>query len=186
VYHFPELIKAKKSDNFAQRIMKAGWQIPTITVLVLGIFLSGQALAEETVYFLFRHAEKSLESDDPGLSENGKKRARSIGLYLEQAGITRIFSSDYKRTRETVEPASEATGIEIEIYDPRDLDGFAEELEEMSGTIAIAGHSNTTPELAALISGQNTQSMLETDYDWLYTIVKYENGETILKVSQQE
>ncbi|MEJ8569824.1 SixA phosphatase family protein [Elongatibacter sediminis] len=153
-------------------------------VFLLGSLVTGPAHADETIYILFRHAEKTTERPDPGLSEAGKKRAASIGAYLQRMGVTRIFSSDYKRTRATVEPFSEATGISIEIYDPGDLDGFAETLSGMSGTIAISGHSDTTPELAALISGKATKPMPETDYDRLYTIIRTQDGETALNVSR--
>jgi len=80
-------------------------------------------------------------------------------------------------------PLSVATGIEIEIYDPLDLPGFAAHLKEMEGVIVISGHSNTTPELTALLSGQETEPMDESEYDRLYMVEK--SGEeftvTILK-----
>ena len=100
-------------------------------------------------------------------------------------GVTRIFSSDYKRTRDTVGPLSEATGIEIEIYDPRDLPGFAEQLKEMDGVIIISGHSNTTPELTALLTGYETEPMSEHEYDRLYQVI-ITGGETILSVKKQD
>ena len=155
-------------------------------VFVIGLFLSGPVLAGEAVYILFRHAEKMIDGHDPELSYEGKKRALSISKYLEQAGVSRIFSSDYQRTRETVAPVSAMTGIPIEIYDPRNLEDFAQELKKMSGTIAVSGHSNTTPELAALISGEITKPMPETEYDRLYIIRRTDGGEYTIKVSRQE
>jgi len=174
-------------NAFADQAMGRKLHLHTLAAfLALGLALPGLALAEETIYILFRHAEKTTESEDPGLSDEGKNRALAIGSFLQQAGVTRIFSSDYKRTRETVEPVSEDMGIEIEIYDPRDLGDFAKALRDMSGVIAISGHSNTTPELAALVSGQPTEPMPETEYDRLYTIIRSRGGETIVNVSQQE
>lgn len=162
------------------------WSMPMVIALALGFFLLSPAYAQETVYVLFRHAEKARQSPDPGLTAYGQERAVALGSYLQQAGVTRIFSTDYTRTRETVEPLSAATGIEIEFYDPRDLEGFADQLKGMSGTIAISGHSNTTPELAALISGQATEPMSETEFGRLYTVIRKKNGTTTLNVSQRD
>lgn len=162
------------------------WSAAVALTLALGLFLPFPVLAHEAVYFLFRHAEKSTEGADPGLTEHGKERARAIGSHLQRAGVTRIFSSDYNRTRETVEPLSKATGIEIEFYDPRDLEGFARQLMGMSGTIAVSGHSNTTPELATLISGKTTELMTETDYGKLYVVVRKPGGETTVEVTDTD
>jgi len=151
--------------------------------LVFSFLAPATGFAGETVYYLFRHAEKLADGPDPGLTDEGYARAFYLAGILQKAGVTRIFSSDYTRTRETVTPLSEATGIEIEIYDPRDLVGFAERLKEMGGIIAVSGHSNTTPELTALLSGHDTETMDESEYDRLYRVEKLEDefNLTVLK-----
>jgi len=158
-----------------------------VRLLLILVFLSpGLASAGETVYYLFRHAEKMAEGSDPNLTEEGHARAQNLAEMLKDAGVTRIFSSDYNRTKETVGPLAEATGLEIEIYDPRDLAGFAEQLKSMDGVIVVSGHSNTTPELTALLSGQETEPMPETEYDRLYQVILTDEGESILNVTRQK
>lgn len=143
--------------------------------LVFSFLAPATALAGEAVYYFFRHAEKIAGGENPrdlGLTDEGITRAENLVELLEDTGVTRIFSSDYIRTRDTVAPLSVATGIEIEIYDPRDLPGFAALLKEMEGVIVISGHSNTTPELTALLSGHETEPMDEDEYDRLYMVEK--------------
>lgn len=154
--------------------------------LVFSFLAPATAFAGEAVYYLFRHAEKIEGGEnprDPGLTDEGITRAENLVELLEDTGVTRIFSSDYIRTRETVAPLSAATGVAIEIYDPRDLPGFADSLKEIDGVIVISGHSNTTPELTALLSGHLTEPMEESEYDRLYRVER--SGEeftlTVLK-----
>lgn len=156
-----------------------------LTGLALGLIFSQNAHAGDTVYYLFRHGEKVADVPDPGLTVEGQARAEKLAELLKDAGVTRIFSSDYNRTRETVAPLAAATGIAIEIYDPRDLEGFARDLKGMDGVIVISGHSNTTPELAALISGQETEPMPESEYDRFYMVVLTDDGESVLNVTKQ-
>ncbi|MEE8296167.1 MAG: phosphoglycerate mutase family protein [Sphingomonadales bacterium] len=157
--------------------------IPCLT-LAFFFVLPAASMAGETVYYLFRHAEKLADNPDPGLTEEGLARAENLAAMLKTAGVTRIFSSDYKRTRDTAGPLSEATGIEIEIYDPRNLPGFAEQLKEMDGVIIISGHSNTTPELTALLSGYETEPMEETEYDRLYMVTFFEGSIRLNTIKQ--
>lgn len=171
--------------------MKNSKTLKSLGVIFLGLSLAfpgalwaGGGADEDTVYFLFRHAEKLADSDDPGLTGEGIARAEYLARYLGNEGVTRIFSSDYKRTRDTVAPLAAATGIEIEIYDPRDLPGFAEKLKEMDGVIIVAGHSNTTPELTALLSGYETEPMEESEYDRLYMVTFYEDGIRLNTIKQ--
>ena len=147
-----------------------------IVPILLFIFalIAAPASAGSAVYYLFRHAEKVADVKDPGLTGEGKARARYLVEFFKDKGVTDIFSSDYIRTRETVAPLSEATGIPVEIYDPRDLEGFASQLRELEGVIVISGHSNTTPELTALLTGQETEPMDESEHDRLYQVCRSE------------
>ena len=106
------------------------------------------------VVFLVRHAEKKLDDGkDPELSEDGEKRTADLAEALRSADIQHVHSTDYKRTRNTAEPIAKSAGLEIEKYDPRDLEGFAKKLKESGGRHLVVGHSNTTPELTKLLGG---------------------------------
>ncbi|MDX1570386.1 MAG: phosphoglycerate mutase family protein [Xanthomonadales bacterium] len=144
-----------------------------LLLLLLSLMMGSASVQAEAVFFLVRHAEKNPEPEhDPHLSTAGKARAETLAALLEDAGIGRIFSSDYSRTRETAAPLANRLGLEIEPYDPRRLEPFAEELLEMQGRVLVVGHSNTTPQLVRLLGGDAGPPIDEkTEYDRIYVIV---------------
>ncbi|MEP3889613.1 MAG: phosphoglycerate mutase family protein [Hellea sp.] len=125
----------------------------------------------DATYYLVRHAEKTTEKPDPALTEDGKQRAQDLAGRLANIPLTAIYSSDYTRTRNTAAPASKAQGLDVIIYDPRDLDGFAKSLLAQKGHILVVGHSNTTPQLSALLGGEAGEPIVEaTEYDRFYVL----------------
>ncbi|WP_457651455.1 SixA phosphatase family protein [Rhodocaloribacter sp.] len=137
---------------------------------------------ETAVVYLVRHAEAvspELRQDpkNPHLSEAGHMRAAHLAYVLGDAGITRILSTDFHRTRETARPLAEKLGLDVASYDPYDLPGFAEALRGMRGRILVAGHSNTTPKLVELLGGDPGPPIDEkTEYDRLYVVVLGADG----------
>ncbi len=129
------------------------------------------AQSDPTVVYLVRHAERAEDgTNDPPLSDEGRSRAELVGSMLRDAGLTRIHTTDYKRTRSTGEPVARATGVEMELYDPRDLAGFAERLRATPGRHLVLGHSNTTPDLVAALGGDPGTPIAEMEYDRLYIV----------------
>lgn len=130
--------------------------------------------------YLVRHAEK-LTGDalndlpdprDPPLTLAGQERAEALADLLASAEITRIWSTDTTRTRDTAQPLADRLGIEVEIYDASDLTAFAAQLtQETSGNALVVGHSNTTPGLADALGADPGAPIVEaTEYDRLYVI----------------
>lgn len=140
------------------------------------LLLSLPALAADI--YLVRHAEKVKDdSKDPDLTDLGKLRAANLAVVLKSAGIERIYSSDYKRTRDTASPLAKALDLEVELYDPKTLEPLASRLLKLEGNALIIGHSNTTPELAKLMGGDGgTPIVEEWEYDRLY-LLQTENGQ---------
>ena len=138
-----------------------------------------QAAPKTDEIFLVRHAEKTAEKTDPGLTEAGKARAVALADRLEGEGITHIHSSDYIRTRDTAAPLAARLGLDVEIYDAGDLPAMAEKLKAMPGRHLVVGHSNTTPQLTELLGGDGGTPIVEaTEYDRLY-IVTTKTGEPV-------
>jgi len=122
--------------------------------------------------YLVRHAEKQTDAtNDPDLTETGRLRAANLAVMLKSAEITRVFTTDFKRTRETAAPVAEVAGVEIEIYDPKALDSLAARLLESTDNALVVGHSNTTPELVDLLGGEGGPPIVEAwEYDRLYLL----------------
>jgi broad specificity phosphatase PhoE len=142
------------------------------TLLFLLLFscccICTQAQTTSTTYILLRHAEKGDDgTKDPELSEAGKHRAELLTKMLGKQKIDVIYSTPLKRTRNTVAPLALAKGLTIRDYDPSHLpDVLGEAQKFKGGTIVICGHSNTTPALLNLITGNKEEFKTFDDTDY--------------------
>jgi phosphohistidine phosphatase SixA len=151
--------------------------LPLSILVALGLLAPAPAAAqtaEGTVVIAVRHAERADDGadaqTDPTLSDIGDERARCLARTLEASGITRIFSTAYRRTMETAAPVAQLLGLTVEEYDPRALGEFAGELRGMGGVILVVGHSNTTPGLVEALGGDPVSPIDESEYERLYTV----------------
>jgi len=129
------------------------------------------------VVYLVRHAEPVYPPPadaphDPPLNAAGRERAQQLSHVLRDAGISRVLSTDLRRTTQTAGPLAERLGLTIEFYDPGALGVFAEELQAAaSGSFLVAGHSNTTPQLVSALGGEPGAPIDEkTEFDRLYVV----------------
>lgn len=147
--------------------------------LLSGAILAACATAappSEATYYLVRHAEKTKEQNDPGLTDAGRQRAQDLAVRLNGIPLSKIYSSDYKRTRDTAAPIAASKNLEVVIYNPRDLEGFSQKLLRETGHILVVGHSNTTPNLSEFLGGKSGAPIVEaTEYDRLYILKRYDN-----------
>ncbi len=122
--------------------------------------------------YLVRHAEKVDDgTKDPDLTEEGRLRAAALYETLISANIASVYSSDYKRTRNTAQPTAEKRNLPIQIYNPGALEDFSKELLSQKGDALVLGHSNSTPSLANhLLSKEVYESYDESEYDHIIII----------------
>lgn len=106
------------------------------------------------VFIVIRHGEKESNSKNPHLSEAGKKRAEKLAYLLSEVKIDKAYSSDFFRTRETLEPLLLYKNLKLSIYNPSDISGFVKnDLIFDNFKNIISGHSNTNSELINQICG---------------------------------
>lgn len=114
-----------------------------------------------TTYYVVRHAEKessttmyatTMTSDVP-LSAAGSQRAEALKTVLQKEHIKYIFSTNFIRTRSTVQPLATAMNIPIETYDQKDA-GFVNRLKSLDGNVLIVGHSNSVDDLVNELAGK--------------------------------
>jgi phosphohistidine phosphatase SixA len=153
-----------------------------LLALLLLTFVS-QASDSFTIY-LTRHAEKQLEQKDPHLTECGAQRAQQLAIILEKVEIATIYSTEYKRTMETAEPTAKLKDLAIQQYSPRKLALFAKELLKNKESALVVGHSNTTPQLSALLSQLNVSEITEKEYQNLYQIQISSSGKVLTLLTQ--
>ncbi|MBA2328967.1 MAG: histidine phosphatase family protein [Flavisolibacter sp.] len=130
-----------------------------------------------THYYVVRHAEKEyvnsdMMSTDVPLTKVGWERAEALKTTLENKKIQRIFSTSYIRTTSTAKPLSDAIGVQIEYYNPRDS-LFIGQLINLKQNVLVVGHSNTIDDLVNGLTGTNhLQDLPETQYGDLFVIKK--------------
>ncbi|WP_299009600.1 phosphoglycerate mutase family protein [uncultured Shewanella sp.] len=121
------------------------------TCVFLGFSQMAMANCLPEKIYLTRHAEKlHLKGErDPDLSEQGKARAQRIAAMFAKIKVDHLFSTDYKRTQQTLMPLSRVKNLVITSYDPRQGDDFIKQIKTnyCQQSVLIAGHSNTVPNM---------------------------------------
>ncbi len=146
-------------------------------LLLLTAVVSNDIAAQKdsvTRVFIIRHAEKADDgSKDPPLSETGKKRAAALAKTFSKTPVHGIYSTPYKRTRETVGVLSAQRGVAVENYNPMDVEAIQSLVLSQKGkTLVFVGHSNTVP----LMLNQLTQStqykdLAESEFDNIWILL---------------
>jgi 2,3-bisphosphoglycerate-dependent phosphoglycerate mutase len=121
-----------------------------------------------TTFILLRHAEKATDgTKDPDLTEVGKKRAKSLGKLLASTKIDAIYSTNFKRTQNTVAPLAQAHSISILNYDGAKMEEIDAMLAKFNGgTIVLSGHSNTTPAIVNYLTSHKEEFKTFDDADY--------------------
>jgi broad specificity phosphatase PhoE len=136
----------------------------------------------KTIYIV-RHAEKQLEGSDPELLYVGGVRATKLAQILEDKEIQHVFSTDYKRTRLTVEPTARASGVSIQSYDPGNHDQLVENLRSLEGNALVVGHSNTVSQLANYFVGEGEKfpDLTDLEYEYIYIVTLEPNSSSVVR-----
>lgn len=149
-----------------------------LALALIAIFTSSckQAVIQPIkTIFLVRHAEKESDgTTDPMLTLEGQKRAELLAKMLADVGVSKIYSSNYNRTKSTAEPLSKLLGVEIVIYDPKKQAELLKTIgESTDSAILIVGHSNSIPQLCNLFLAKEAyQALDESQYDHIFVINK--------------
>ena len=147
------------------------------------LFVSGCAgdAGELTTFILIRHAEKetsaSVDQNDPPLSAEGKQRAERVAKHIGKFHPGVIYSTNYKRTRDTVELLAKKRNKTIETYDaskPKDL--AAAILASKTKRFVVVGHSNTIPPLANLLTGKELFKNLQDSEHSVIWVIRMKDG----------
>ena len=141
-------------------------------ILLALLFLNisfGQKIC--TTYYFIRHAEKVDSSKNPDLSESGLKRAEVWNKIFSEVDFDEIYSTDYKRTVQTVSPTAATQSIQVKLYDPKNtlIEDFKQ--ETLGKKVLVVGHSNTIPKFVNQIINQNSFTDIEdTTFGNLYIV----------------
>lgn len=124
-------------------------------------------------FVVIRHAEKVDASRDPDLAPAGHARAVALaGVFADRAPDA-IYTTDFRRTRQTVQPTAAAHGLAPRVYDANQpAEAFAAALRAAHprGRVLVAGHSNTVPGIVAALCACAVPAMADTEYDRLSVV----------------
>jgi len=158
-----------------------------IMAVVVGFYAYTSVQADDQTIYLIRHAEKVQDgSRDPALTPLGHVRAATYAKYFADKGIEVVYSSNYIRNLDTVGPFAKASGLSIKIYDPSDLSNIAKIVIDGDQTALVAGHSNTTAELANILTGGSHETLDDRHYDRVYIITMSEDGTSSVTIEHVE
>jgi phosphohistidine phosphatase SixA len=134
-----------------------------------------------TTFILLRHAEKADTTRDTDLSEAGFERAERLKEMLQHLEIDAVYSTNYVRTKKTVEPLASHLKLPVQNYDYINSQSTVSNwLRRHDGeTVIVSGHSNTTPEFTNALMGREVleESFQESDYGNLIFVLIQENGQ---------
>jgi 2,3-bisphosphoglycerate-dependent phosphoglycerate mutase len=134
-----------------------------------------------TTYYFIRHAEKDrsdANNKNPNLVQEGILRAAKWSLVFDNVKFDAVYSTNYNRTKQTAQPTAEKNGLDITIYDPRNL--YSEDfISNTKGkTVLVVGHSNTTPQFVNTILGnEKYKSIDDSNNANLYIVTISGSGE---------
>jgi phosphohistidine phosphatase SixA len=145
-----------------------------------------EAAPAPTRIYVVRHAEKQAKEEaadpqDPPLTELGMSRADDLAKILGPQSIDAIYTTDYQRTRQTIEPLARDKRLESTIMEPKAFDLLVDKLDTFAGkTVVVSGHSNTVPELLAALGVEERVVLEDDDYGDLF-VVTIDGGEVELE-----
>ncbi|MEK7856072.1 MAG: phosphoglycerate mutase family protein [Acidobacteriota bacterium] len=134
--------------------MKTATSLLFLMFAAAGSIQQASAQSRNVTILLVRHAEKAdATSQDPELSAEGKQRAERLIKRIGKFRPGAFYSTNYKRTRDTLAPLAAKRKKEVQFYDARKPQDLIDQImKSKTKRFVVAGHSNTVPGLANLIS----------------------------------
>lgn len=125
-----------------------------------------------TTVYIVRHAEKVDESDSTNLSPAGRERATALAETLAGKGVDSIFTTPYRRTRQTAEPLAKRINVRSVAYPASPTSAIVDRVSRIRGkNVLVVGHSNTILPVAKGLGTQPTMPRIESgDFDNLFTV----------------
>jgi broad specificity phosphatase PhoE len=151
---------------------------PLIALSLVIICASQATYAQTKTIILVRHAEKAdATSVDPDLSPEGKQRAERLMKLVKKYRPGAIYSTDFKRTRETAAPMAARRKLQVLTYDAKKHQDLIDAImKSKTKRFMIVGHSNTIPGLANLLGKKDLFKNLDESEFGAIWVVRIKDG----------
>ncbi|HUG42664.1 MAG TPA: phosphoglycerate mutase family protein [Acidobacteriota bacterium] len=135
-----------------------------------------------TVVVIVRHAEKLDDSEDPPLSEKGRRRAELLAQILANMPVAGLYATQYLRTHETLAPLAERFQLPVhEVHSDSTPELVREILAQFRGRVVVtAGHSGSVPRILRELGAGDYPELDEKEYDRLFVAVVGSSDVTVL------
>jgi len=168
---------SKEKDRKRKRRRRRLQVLVIYTAIAICLAWFFELQATTTIIFV-RHAEQTNhEETDPSLNDAGKQRVAELTRQLVDAdvvaGIDAIWSTDLKRSVETVQPLADRLDLLINLYPVTDTEVVLETIlkKDKGKIILVVGHSNTVPAMIAnLGASKNVPPIAQNEFDNIYII----------------
>ena len=99
-------------------------------------------------------------------------RAAALARMLPSKGLDHVFATEFKRTRQTVEPAAKIAGQSVKVVSAGDPAGLVRRLMAMESgaTALVAGHSNTIGPILVALGLKGKVTITEQQHDDLFVV----------------
>ncbi|OIQ29151.1 MAG: phosphoglycerate mutase [Bacteroidetes bacterium MedPE-SWsnd-G2] len=137
--------------------------------------------SEVTTFYLIRHAEKDRSdaaNKDPNLTNDGSIRAEKWAKILKNVKFDGIYSTNYNRTKQTASPLAVQNDLKISLYEPGHMNSEVFMRISKGKNILIVGHSNTTPQTANKLLGEDRFSQIDDSNNGNLYIITIIDGKT--------
>jgi len=149
------------------------------TVLVMTL-IPALASAQKMV-ILTRHAERadgaatmtsaSGSPSDPLLSAAGTARAEKLAAMLVDANITAMFTTEFRRTKDTAAPPAARLKLPPEVVAGAQAAAMIDKIKaHAEDTVFVVGHSNTVPAIIKALGGPDV-TIGDAEYDNLFIYI---------------
>lgn len=161
-----------------------------ILLLIVTVLSISCNKEKQTKIYFVRHAEKVLSdpnNNNPELTAEGAQRAVNLSKIFEKIPLDAVFSTDFIRTKATVNPTAKTQNLKVQFYNDKDLKNEATQIlnSNKAKTVLIAGHSNTLLEMIEAMGAKRPIEKIEdTDYDNLFLVTINTDGTSEVTTSQ--
>jgi broad specificity phosphatase PhoE len=121
-------------------------------------------------YYVMRHLNTPAGERDPDLLPEGQRLAAALPARLAAHPPRTIFVSSFRRTQQTAAAVAARWRLTPIVYDPADTPGLVARVRAATGPVLIVGHSNTVPDIVALLGGTRPAPLTHPDFGDLWIL----------------
>ncbi len=131
-----------------------------------------------STYYFIRHAEKDMsdpENVDPELNQAGLGRAMHWAEILKDVPLDAVYTTDFERTAMTAAPTAVKNDINVQYYEPENLNIEQFKKDNLGKNVLVVGHSDTTPNFVNQLIGEPKYAQMKDDDNGSLFIVQVIN-----------